>query len=99
MKEEELIKKLENVELPEIELQSHRRRLRQALLQSNCFKEQPKHRIAELAKSKLKGGIVTLVRGFSSKKPVWKLAVPAMLVIIMVALLSSQVWSFAAEDR
>ena len=41
MKQEELIKKLENVDLPEIEVQSHRRRLRMALLQSQYFEEQP----------------------------------------------------------
>ena len=40
MKEEELIKKLENVELPTIELQSHRRRLRMALLDAGYLKRQ-----------------------------------------------------------
>jgi len=40
MKEEELIKRLENVELPEIELQSHRRRLRMALLDAGYLQRQ-----------------------------------------------------------
>ena len=39
MKKEDLIKKLENIDLPEIELQSHRRRLRMALLNSGYFKK------------------------------------------------------------
>jgi len=39
MKKEDLIKQLENIELPEIEIQSHQRRLRLALLSSGYFKE------------------------------------------------------------
>ena len=39
MKKEDLIKKLENVDFPEIELQSHRCRLRMALLNSGYFKK------------------------------------------------------------
>ena len=55
MKEEELIKKLESVELPEIELQSHRRRLKMALLDTVCLKKRWEVGIMELAKSKLRG--------------------------------------------
>jgi len=40
MKEEELIKRLENVELPDIKLQSHRRRLRMALLDAGYLQRQ-----------------------------------------------------------
>lgn len=39
MKTEELIKELENTDLPEIEIQSHRTSLRMALLDSDCFKK------------------------------------------------------------
>jgi hypothetical protein len=39
MNKEDLIKKLENIELPEIEIQSHQRRLRLALLNSGYWKE------------------------------------------------------------
>ncbi len=39
MNKEDLIKKLENIEVPEIEIQSHQRRLRLALLNSGYFKE------------------------------------------------------------
>ena len=41
MKEEELIKKLENTKLPRIEVKSHQCRLRMALLQSQYFEEHP----------------------------------------------------------
>jgi len=39
MKHEDLIKKLENIEVPEIEIQSHKQRLKMALLSSGYFKE------------------------------------------------------------
>jgi hypothetical protein len=56
MKEEELIKKLEKVELPWIELQSHRRRLRIAVLNADhLLNEQPRVTTSALAKSKREG--------------------------------------------
>ena len=39
MDEEELNKKLENIKLPDIELQEHRRSLRMALLEKDYAKE------------------------------------------------------------
>lgn len=39
MKKKDLIKQIENIEVPEIEIQSHQRRLRLALLNSGYFKE------------------------------------------------------------
>ncbi|MCD6283690.1 hypothetical protein J7J12_00330, partial [bacterium] len=39
MKKEDLIKKLENIKTPEIEIQSHKQRLKMALLSSGYFKE------------------------------------------------------------
>lgn len=39
MKNEDLIKKLENIDLPEIEIQSHKRRLRAVLLNSGYFQK------------------------------------------------------------
>jgi hypothetical protein len=55
MKEEELIKKLESVNLPQVEVESHRRRIRMALLRSQYFEEHP-GRVAA-SKPKIKGGI------------------------------------------
>ena len=51
MKKEELIKKLESTELPKIELQSHRRRLRIALLDADYPKRQREVAILDLTKS------------------------------------------------
>jgi hypothetical protein len=41
MKQEDLIKKLENMKTPDIEIQSHKQRLKLALLSSGYFKEKP----------------------------------------------------------
>ena len=40
MRKEDLIKKLENIKTPEIEIQSHKQRLKMALLSSGYFKEE-----------------------------------------------------------
>jgi hypothetical protein len=85
MKEEELIKKLENTELPKIELQSHRRRLRMALLQSGYFQEQPKVGVFSQAKSRMKEGI-NIPRRLISWRPVWK---PALVGALAIALIVS----------
>ena len=84
MKEEELIKKLESTNLPKIELQSHRRRLRMALLQSGYFQEQPKVGVFSQAKSRMEGGINMLKR-LISWRPVWKPALVGALVIALIA--------------
>ncbi len=86
MKEEELIKKLENVELPKIEMQSHRRRLRMALLDAGyLLKGQRGVTILELVKSKVKGGIDIMIRGLVSRQPVWKSVVAGVLAVALIA--------------
>lgn len=84
MKEEELIKKLENAELPEIELQSHRRRLRMALLAAGYLQRRPRVTILELAKSEIKGGIDIIMKGLVSRQPVWKTALASVSAIALI---------------
>jgi hypothetical protein len=99
MKEEELIKRLENVELPEIEMQSHRRRLRMALhLNAGYLKRQRGVTILELAKSKVKGVKDTMIRGLVSRQPVWKTAIVGMLAVALVLGLSLTIPSFSTES-
>lgn len=85
MREEELIKKLKSVELPQIQLQSHRCRLRTALLDAGCQKERPKVIIWGLAKSKLEGGIDTMRQGLVSWQPVRKIAIAGVLALVLIA--------------
>ena len=84
MKEEELIKKLENAKLPDIELESHRRRLKMALLAAGYLNRQPRVTILELAKSKMRGGMDTMIRGLVSRQPVWKTAMASVLAIALI---------------
>jgi hypothetical protein len=83
MKEEELIKKLENTALPGIEVQSHRRRLRMALLDSEYFREQPKVGVFGQVSSTVKRG-VDVLRGLISWRPVWKPALVSTLAIALI---------------
>lgn len=84
MKEEELIKKLESVKLPSIETQSHRRRLKMALLNADYLQRRPRVTTLGLAKSRVKGGI-EMIRGLVSRQPVWKTAVAGMLAVALIA--------------
>jgi len=88
MKEEELIRKLENVELPDIKLQSHQSQLRMALLDADYLQMQRKVTILEMAKYKVKGGKDTMMRGLVSRQPVWRTAVFGMVALALVIGLS-----------
>ena len=92
MEEEELIKKLENIKLPEIEVESHRRRLRMALLSIGYLQRQRQVTMLNLAKSKMKG-IDIVIRGLVSKQPVWKTAVVSVVALALVIGLSLAVLS------
>ncbi|MFW6118311.1 MAG: hypothetical protein ACOC6R_02320 [Chloroflexota bacterium] len=86
MKEEELIKKLEKVELPRTELESHRQRLRMAVLNAgHLLNEQPRVTTLALAKSKVSRGMDTIRRGLVSRQPVWKTSLVYILTIASIA--------------
>jgi hypothetical protein len=83
MKKEELIKKLESVELPQIELQSHRRRLRTALLNADYPERQREVSIRDLVKSRVRGGMKRMLKGLVSPRPVWKTALVTAVAIVL----------------
>lgn len=93
MDKKDLINKLENTELPDIRIPIRKNWLEKVLLKTKA--SPPTSTLFD----KIKTGISIMGGFLSSKQPVWKLAVLAMLVIIMVALPFSQVWSLAAENR
>ena len=82
MKEEELIRKLENVELPDIELQGHRHRLRMALLNAGYLKRQQRASIWGLAK--LKGVKDIMTRSLVLRQPAWRTALAGVLAIALI---------------
>ena len=88
MNKEELIKKLQSTELPKIELQSHRRRLRLALLNADYPERQRKVSILDLTKSKIRGGIERMLKGLGSPRPVWKTALVTTLAIVLAFVLA-----------
>jgi hypothetical protein len=86
MNEEELIKKLETVELPAVEVPSHRSRLKMALLNADHLKVQT--RVSEMSPTQniLKGGVVAMIRGLFSHQPVWKSALAIFIVVVVIGL-------------
>jgi len=98
MTEEDLIRKLEKVELPDIKLQGHQRRLRMALLDAGHRKRQSGVTILELVRSKIKEVKVTIMRGLVSRQPIWKTAVLGMLALVMVIGLSLTIPSLSNES-
>lgn len=91
MREEELIKKLKNVELPEIQLQSHQHRLRMALLDAGYIKDRSRFTVLDTVQSKIKGRI-GMIRGLVSRQPVWArcafIAVPVVVILLTLLLQS-----------
>jgi hypothetical protein len=77
MKEEDLIKKLESIQPPEVELPSHKSRLKMALLKRG-------HSDNILEMPRIKRGIITLKSIFMSKQPVWRTALISVLAIALV---------------
>lgn len=98
MKEEELIKKLKNAKLPDIELQSHQSRLKMALLDAGYPQKQREVSFWELAKSKLKGVKDTMIKGLISRQPVWKTATVGILALALVIGLGLAIPSLTAES-
>ena len=85
MKEDKLIKKLESVDLPQIELESHRSRLKMALLNSDYFKKKREVGIMEVARTKATGVIDTIIGGLVTQQPVWKVAIASILATAIIA--------------
>jgi len=87
MKDKDLIKKLENVELPEVELPSHQRRLKMALLESGYLRKRQSATVSERVKNRIKGGIDTIMGIFVSRRPVWQTVLASALAIVLIAAL------------
>ncbi len=83
MKEEELIKTLESVSLPDIKLESHRRRLKMALLQNDYFKKKQEVNSMEAVKTRAAVSRDTILDGLSTR-PAWKVALAGVLTVIIL---------------
>ncbi|MFC1846510.1 hypothetical protein ACFLYS_00415 [Chloroflexota bacterium] len=85
MKEEELKKKLEGVEIPRIELESHRSRLKMALLNSDYFKKKGGSRLLDTVRTQARGMMDTILGGMVPRRPSWKVALITSFAILMMA--------------
>ncbi len=85
MKEDELNRKLANVELPDIEVTGHRSRLRTALLESGRFKKQQEATIMETARSKTTGAVTGLWGRLVTPRPAWQIGLAAAVAVLLVA--------------
>jgi hypothetical protein len=88
MNDEEVIRKLENVELPEIELKGHRQWLRTALLGVGLPKRQPMVAFITSVRVALRKAMGIIARGLFSRQPVWKIASVSALVLALALTLS-----------
>jgi len=81
MEEEELIKKLDNIKIPNVELNSHRSDLREILIKTGY---PPERRGIGLRLEKI---CYITIRGLISQQPVWKpLALGALVVALAIGL-------------
>jgi hypothetical protein len=86
MKEEDLIKKLERIKLPAIEVPGHRSRLKMALLKADRFKERTKEPDTLTTRQVLNGGFAAMIRSLFSHQPVWKSALTALVLVVIIGL-------------
>ena len=84
MKREELIKKLENVRLPDIELESHRNHLKMELLDSDCFKKEREVGIMEVIKERTTGVTNAIMERFVRQQPAWRVALVSVFVMALI---------------
>lgn len=98
MKEEELINKLKSAELPSIEMPSHRRRLKMALLTAGCPQRRKGFTLSDLVKSIIKGGIDFIMKGLLSRQPVWKTASISLVGLALVITLCFTVPSLFTDS-
>ena len=87
MKEEEIIKQLENVQIPDIELPAHRQWLKSALLDSAYLKKQREMGIVGVLRSQVQSGINMIMNGLLTRRPVWKVALGSTLAVALIAAL------------
>ncbi|UCE98355.1 MAG: hypothetical protein JSV74_03275 [Dehalococcoidia bacterium] len=84
MKEEELKEKLERVDIPHIMLESHRSRLKMALLSSDYFKKRKGNRILDAVRIRARSITDTMVDTLVARQPVWKVALVVFFAMIMI---------------
>ncbi len=84
MKEVELIKRLENTEIPEIEVRSHRRALKMALLNAGYLQGERQATVLTRVKTKSAGGTDSMLKGLISRRAAWKAVLLSTLAVAII---------------
>ena len=93
MKKEQLLKRLENIDLPELLVVSHKARLKKALLEGISTRQ-------AISKSPSRGRIVSWLEGLVSwlKGPVWRTALASSLTLIVIGAICGVAFYFASPS-
>ena len=86
MKEDELTKKLETIELPAVEIPSHRSRLKMALLNAGHLRDQTTVSETLPTQNVLKRGVAAVMRSLFSHQPIWKKALVTLIAVVVIGL-------------
>ncbi len=98
MDKDDLIRRLEDLEVPKIELHGHKESLKHDLLTSKHWGEQPRATILRSSVSRLMGG-AEMLREYIARQPVWKMALISILALALIAALSLTVPSFDGKSN
>ncbi len=84
MNNEKIIKELESVGLPDFELESHRRRLKMALLSRGYSKKRKRTPLKEFFEERLSDFMGTISDGLVARRPVWRVALTTVLIMLFL---------------
>ena len=105
MKEDELNRKLANVELPDFEVTGHRGRLRTAPLDWGCFRTQQEAAMMEVAESRTTRAMDGFWDHLVAPRPTWKIGLGTVVDMLLVQAVlrechdSTAVADASAEDE
>lgn len=85
MNKEDLIKKLEQVELPQIQLEGHRDRLRMVLLASDDFKNRQRFSFLESVRAKGRCMLERITIGSPRRSLAWKVVLVSIFTLFILA--------------
>ena len=83
MKEEELIERLRGLRLPDIQLESHRRRLKMAVLNSGYSRNKQEVTFLDMVKTQTTGVLGAVSGALVVRRPVWKVSLTTIIAVLM----------------
>ena len=84
MNEEELIDRLRSVKLPDIQLESHRRRLKMAVLNRGYSRNKQEVTFVEVVKTQTTEVLGAVSGALVVRRPVWKVSLTTIIALLML---------------